>query len=195
MNWLNQIIDDTFERMSLEKHSMSVPDHDMPIEMRDHSIEKESDWIGWKPIKTNLTLNDFKSFELAIGFNLPSSYKYFLSYKYFYKLNLINPSINFPTNLPEEGFDSLKEFMFGFSDGKELFEKGYLYFADFYDYGYLCFNANKEQENHEYEILYFDHEEIETPHLYCENFKKLLESDAEFGNRFIVKLNEYYEKN
>lgn len=195
MEWLEKIIDETLERMGKEEvYAMAAPSSHIPLEMLNTSIEGEDDWKVWKPIPTNLKIEDFKVLEKAIGFKLPESYKHFLSYKYFYELRLINHSIQFPTNLPDQRIESLKEFIIETTEGEKLLKKGYIYFANFNDYGFLCFNTNQTVKDNEYEIVFFDHEDIKIAHHYTENFKNLMESDENHGNRFIEKMNEYYEK-
>lgn len=191
MKWLEQIIDNCLTEMSKNDIFMKMPG-DIPFEMLDNSISQTDDWKGWKPIASIITDQDINRLEDKIGYQLPFSYRYFLKYKHFYSLKIADHSVNLPHHLPNKKLTYLHEYFFESFDPEFLIEKNYIYFADFYDYGLLCFDANEPAENNEYKIVYIDHERLEDIHLYANNFRELLEADSETGNRFIEKLNEYY---
>jgi hypothetical protein len=80
-------------------------------------------------------------------------------------------------------------------DPEPLIERGFIYFADFNDYGLLCFDTNDHVEDYDYRIVYIDREDLYEVHPYANNFRELLEADSEKGTRFIEKLNDYYREN
>lgn len=193
MKWLEKIIDDSLDEMSKEQILMSIPDPDMPEEMFDKNISTEEGWKGWKPITSTFDNRALDRLEDTIKIKLPLSYRHFLMYKHFYRLNISDYSVNLHSNLPDRNLEAFKELFFESFDPKYLIEKGFIYFADFEDYGLLCFDSNQNKENNEYPIVYIDHEDLSVNHLYAKNFKELLFADSERGNRFILKLNEFYK--
>ena len=194
MEWLEKIIDDALDKMAKEEILMSRPDPNMPIEMFDPNIPSESDWKGWKPIPSVLDDSDLNKLEKMIGIELPLSYRHFLKHKHFYELEISDYAVNLHAHLPDKSLESFKELFFEYFDPGYLIEKGLIYFADFQDYGLLCFDSNIKRENNEYPIVFIDHEDLTTKHNYSNDFKELMTADRERGNRFIMELNEYYRK-
>lgn len=194
MEWLEKVIDETLERMSKEQILMSSPDPNMPPEMFDSSIKQEDDWKGWKPIPSVLDESDLNELEKLIRVELPLSYRHFLSYKHFYELDIPDNAVNFPGHLPDKNLDGFKEWFFEYYEPKLLIKKGLIHFANFHDYGLLCFDSNVKSENNEYPIVYVDHEDLYTKYFYSNNFKELLTGDKDTGNRFIIKLNDQYRE-
>jgi len=194
MEWLENIIDKTLDKMAKEEILMKRPDPNMPNEMFDSTIESDSDWKGWKPIPSVLNDSDLNKLEKMIGIELPLSYRHFLKYKHFYELDISDFAVNFPTHLPDKSLDGFKEWFFEYYEPELLIGKGLIYFAGFQDYGLLCFDSNVKRENNEYPIVFIDHEDLTTTHHYSDDFKELMTADRERGNRFIMELNEYYRK-
>lgn len=193
MEWLEKIVDETLAKMSKEDILMKVPDPDMPKEMFDSSVSCENDWKGWKAIKSVFNDSDLNRLERILGIKLPISYRYFLMYKHFYQLSIPDFAVNLHTHLPDENLDGFKEFLYEY-EPESLIEKGLIYFADFQDYGLLCFDSTEKRENNDYPIVYIDHEELSIKHHYANNFKEMLLEDRERGNRFVLELNEYYKQ-
>ena len=192
MEWLEKIIDETLDKMAKEEILMKKPDPNMPYEMLDSSIESESDWKGWKPIPSVLDNSDLNRLEKMIGIELPASYRRLLTYKHYYELDIPDFAVNFPTHLPDKNLDGFKKWFFEYYEPEHLIEKGFIYFADFQDYGLLCFDSNVKRKNNEYPIVFIDHEDLTTNHNYSNDFKELITADRERGNRFIIELNKYY---
>lgn len=86
----------------------------------------------------------------------------------------------------------LRDLVFDSFEPELLIGRGYIYFADFHDYGLLCFDANEVRSDNEYPVVYIDHENLEEVHSYASNFYDLLTGDSERGNRFIDYLNELH---
>lgn len=192
MNWLHKIIDDSLEKMSKSEILMMTP-AEIPEEMQDNSIKKSDDWGGWRPIKSQIQDTEIGQLESEIGFPLPHSYREFLKFKHFFSLVIPDRAVVFSGVLPNERLSFLKENIFEMMIPEEIIGRGYIYFADFEDYGLLCFNANEKVENNEYPVVFMDHENLEEVHLYANNFRELMEADEERGNRFIEYLNDYYK--
>lgn len=192
MEWLENMIDKSLEKMAREAVLMSSPDPNMPKEMIDDTIDRDNDWKGWKPIKSDITDQELDLLEVKIGKELPYSFRHLLKYKYFYKLEMEDQSFSLFSNISGRTISSLEDKILNSWVPELLIELGYIYFADFQDYGLLCFDANSKEENNEYPVVFIDHEDLTTVHQYARNFRDLLESDLERGNRFIDKLNDFY---
>ncbi|MFT5917598.1 MAG: hypothetical protein ACJAWV_003915 [Flammeovirgaceae bacterium] len=156
-------------------------------------IDKSIGNIDEISVLNNISNKDITDLEKTIGYKLPESYKYFLQYKYSHKLKLDDISIQLFLPTPTERLNKIKESIFEYHEPEEIIGKGYIYFADFHDYGLLCFNANEKMKDNEYKIVYIDHEDSEEIHPYAQNFRELLENDKESGNRFVEYLNKYHE--
>lgn len=191
MKWLEQIIDNCLAEMAKTDIFMKMPG-DIPLEMLNTSIPQKDEWKEWKPIDSIITDDDINKLENKIGLPIPLSYRYYLKYKHFYGLKIPDHSVNLPHHLPDKELTLLQEYILEGLDPEYLIERNYIYFADFNDYGILCFDANEPEKNNEFKIVYIDHERLEDTHLYANNFRELLEADSEKGNRFIEKMNEYY---
>lgn len=192
MEKIESIVEHCLEEMSKNKSVMMFPG-EIPAEMLDDTIKPNNDWKGWKPTKSIIEDSDLEKLEAKIGYKLPQSYKIFLKYKHFYELRIPDHAVSFPSHLPDKNLSSLLEYVFEYMDPDQLIGKGYIYFADFCDYGLLCFDTNEKVEKEEYPIVYIDHENLEMNHRYANHFLELLEGDEETGNRFIDKLNSFYE--
>ncbi|MDN5201972.1 SMI1/KNR4 family protein [Fulvivirgaceae bacterium BMA10] len=192
MDKTKSIVDRCLEDMAKNKILMMIPG-DIATEMIDNSIEPMDDWKGWKPIDSIIDDSDLDSLEEKIGYKLPPSYREFLKYKHFYNLRIPDRAVNFPNHKPDRRIGFLRELVFERMDPELIIGKGYIYFADFEDYGLLCFDTIHKNENNEYRIVYMDHEDLDDIHVYANSFIELLEADKETGNRFIDKLNAYHE--
>jgi hypothetical protein len=192
MEWLKKIVDRTLEEMKQEEIRMMMPG-DIPAEMLDSTIPPSDDWKGWKPINSIITDDDIDQFENDIGHKLPLSYRAYLQYKHFYWLRLPDIAVNLRANLPDKSLSDLRYLVFDTHEPELILGKNYIYFADFHDYGLLCFDANEPATDNEYKIVYMDHENLEDIHFYTNNFRSLLEGHSDYGNDFIDKLNEYYK--
>ena len=194
MKWLEEVVDNALEKMIKEGVLMMRPDRNMPIEMIDSSIPTNNDWKGWKPIPSVLNDSDLNRLESIIGAKLPDSYRYFLMYKHFYELDIPDYTVNFHAHLPYKNLNRFNKTFFERFDPTYLIERGLIHFADFQDFGLLCFDSNKKRENNEYPIVFVDEGDLLITHHYSNSFKELMTADRETGNRFIMKLNDYYRK-
>jgi len=137
----------------------TVPDY-----MVDHTKHTNtSDWCHWKPLKAEISEADFENYEKQTGIKLPASYKTFLGYKFFIDLNFGHEVIFFKhtKNWINENLESINQWGTEFTT-----DKGLLPFADYSDWGLICFDANIPYEENEYNICYIDHEDMDTPKEY-----------------------------
>ncbi|OJJ22820.1 hypothetical protein BKI52_00270 [marine bacterium AO1-C] len=189
MEKVREMIDGFLKKMS-ENEFMMTTLFDIPPEMINSDVETEDDeYKGWQPIDSIITDDDIQLLEQDIGYPLPLSYREFLKYKHFVELFITDLSIRFQPHLPDRNIRFLRELVFEMMEPEFIIDRGYIYFADFSDYGLLCFDANAHQPDNEYKIVYIDHEILEEAHPYADSFIELLESDQEKGNRFIEYLN------
>lgn len=188
MEWLHDIVDKSLKKMSEEEMLMHVSSG-IPSGMKDSSGKESNDWSTWKPINSIIEDVDIEKVEKEIGYSLPPSYKAFLQYKHFVELRIPDFLVHFPGNFPDKEITFLKEMVFEIMEPELIIDKGYIHFATFSDFGLLCFDTNKKVDDHEYNIVYIDHELLEETHLYATSFKELLLADEDRGNRFIEYLN------
>ena len=126
----------------------------------------------WKAIDSEIGELELNEIENYYRHSLPDSFKFFLSYRHFLELNLGQHSVSFFKNLPNTIVTDIKEEIENYYEG--LVERSYLPFASLGDYGVLCFDANIEKANHDYQIVSFDHEdEYTTPENYSPNFEEM----------------------
>jgi hypothetical protein len=132
-----------------------LPTH-IETEMADPNQVGIEEWRTWIPIKSKVTDEEIKDFEEHIGHKLPDSYKVFLKHKHFYDLQISEVSFcSHPVNIwrskqTDRIFDGYpREF---------LIDKGYLPFADWSDWGLLCFDTNRHKGDFNYPIVLWDHE-------------------------------------
>lgn len=192
-SWISEIVDQALDKMmSQESEWAMMTPRILPKEMIDESRSARGEYQKWKPITSTITNAELDLFERKIGLKLPPSYRAFLQYKYFVEIDFPNRAINFPANMPDKRLGVLEDYIFNYHEPELIIGKGYIYFADFEDYGLLCFDTNISVPDGEYPVVFINHEELEDIHPYCPNFRSLLESGEEHPNAFIDYLNEFY---
>ena len=132
-----------------------LPTHIEP-EMADPTQEQSEEWRTWIPIKSKVTDEEIRDFEEQLGHRLPDSYKTFLKHKHFYDLQISEVSFcSHPVNIwrrkqVDKIFDGYpREF---------LIDKGYIPFADWSDWGLLCFDTTRHNGDFNFPIVLWDHE-------------------------------------
>ena len=189
MNNVQDIVEKCLQKMAKDERNMRSPGH-IPQEMLDPSIKTSNEYKGWKPIKSIIDDTDLAILENKIGHPLPLSYRTFLKYKHFIELQIQNTWVYFPKHLPDKNVSFLSELVFNAMIPKKVIGKGYIYFADFVDYGILCFDTNTKREHHEYPIVYIDNYDLEEIHPYADNFLELLEADDNKGEQFFESISD-----
>ena len=141
-------------------------------EMADPNQDEKEEWRVWLPIQSRVTDDEIKEFELRLGHALPETYKRFLKYKHFYELEIgecsfcEHPSGNWRASLSEMIFDGYpREF---------LIDKGRIPFANWSDWGLLCFDSTVEHPKNDYPIVLWDHEISDEFELMYPNFETML---------------------
>ncbi|MGD1839995.1 MAG: SMI1/KNR4 family protein [Thermonemataceae bacterium] len=157
------------------KHWEAIGLNKIPVEvaeeMADPKQNKNEEWRIWKAIPSTVTEAEIKAFEKLIGYELPDSYKRFLQYKHFYELQIGECSFcEHPINTWK---DALSDMIFNGYPREYLIDKGKVPFANWSDWGLLCFDTSHKVGN-EYQIVLWDHEIADEWEFMAENFEKLL---------------------
>jgi hypothetical protein len=155
----------------------------VPAEMLDTSRPPVDDWKGWKPMDSTITDRDIDTLETEIGVKFPPSYRVYLKYKHFFEIRLPDPAVILFRHLPNKALPALRDFILNYHEPDLVIGRGYIHFADYYDYGLLCFDTNMPAENGEYPVVYIDHEELDYTQSYADNFQDLLEGKGAMGRR------------
>ena len=147
-------------------------------EMSDLSQDKNEKWRIWFPIDSKVSDDEIDIIESRIGYKLPDDYKTFLKYKHFYELHISEVSFfRHPINSWKE---SLLKMIFDRCPTEYLIEKGYIPFADWSDWGLLCFDTNRNKENNNYPIVVWDHEmEDDVQDKYSDFYNLIISLDEE----------------
>lgn len=161
---ITSAIDDSLDFVGNHLIGLVSTIYNVPDYMVDHTKQTNTrDWCHWKPLKADISNSEIESYEKNTGFKLPDSYKAFLDYKFFIDLNFGHEVIFFKHTKSWIGdnLDLISQW------GEEFTtEKGLLPFADYSDWGLVCFDANGSFDHNEYSIVYLDHEDLDTPKEY-----------------------------
>ena len=129
-------------------------------EMREPGGDYTQEWKNWIPIESKVTDDEIADFENYLGHNLPEDYKTFLKFKHFYELNIgeagfcAHPVYTWRKELSDMIFDGYpREYMI---------DKGLIPFANWSDWGHLCFDTNNASPDDNYEVVLWDHEMPDT---------------------------------
>ncbi|RZK30098.1 MAG: SMI1/KNR4 family protein, partial [Hymenobacter sp.] len=116
------------------------------------------DWLPWKPIPSTVTERDLHELERRMGLRYPALYKEFLRYKHFYEF-WSEQEINFFRHGIYEWKDNLLAHYFASWDPAKLIAQGYIYFADYADWGIICFDTTKQRPgDNDCPVILIDHE-------------------------------------
>lgn len=146
---------DTYLQKCVDRGINSAPIQ-IESEMADQHQDKNADWKTWFPIDSQVTDAEIEEFEKQIGYKLPEDYKTFLKHKHFYHLYI--SEVSFCSHPIHSWKDSQINMIFDGAPTEFLIEKGYVPFADWSDWGLLCFDTNRNKEDHNYPIVLWDHE-------------------------------------
>ena len=129
---------------------------DIEPEMADPNQDKNEEWRTWFSIDSKVTDAEIEEMENRIGHKFPSDYKTFLKHKHFYELQISEASFcEHPVNTWRA---SLTEMIFDGYPTEFLIDKGYIPFINWSDWGLLCFDTNRNEDDKNYPIVLWDHE-------------------------------------
>lgn len=136
----------------------SLPSEIEP-EMAEKNANKNEEWKKWFPIPSTVKDFELTEFEKDIGYKLPESYKQFLKTTHFYELYINECSFcSHPINIWRS---KLMEMIFNGYPSKYLIETGRIPFANWSDWGLLCFDTTIKCENNNYPVVLWDHEMLD----------------------------------
>ena len=126
----------------------------------------------WLPISSTVSEQELIELEMTLRHKLPESFRFFLCQRHFVELWLGQYQINFFSNLPQALVSKFKNIIEEQFPG--LQERGYIPFANFGDYGVLCFDTNSTNSSNDYPIVLLGHEdEYDVPDEYASNFLEM----------------------
>ena len=174
---MEQIIDEYLKELTdLQLNKLPTK---IVTEMADPNQDENEEWRIWNPVKSQVTDIEIEEFESRLGHKLPKSYIKFLKYKHFYELQISECSFcEHPLGIWRA---SLSEMIFNEYPRELLLDKGKIPFANWSDWGLLCFDTNNKHTNNEYPIVLWDHEmfdEFEPKYINFEAMINELNSDA-----------------
>lgn len=153
---VHQFIDGNLKTILLND-MMRLPGR-IPLAMQDDTKTATDDWLPWKPIESTVSKNDIEELEQKIGLHYPKLYVEFLQYKHFCELWPVAEIDFFGHEIDNWRQTLLKRYHDSWLP-EQLIGKGYIYFADYSDWGIVCFDTN-EQRSDDYDcpIIMIDHE-------------------------------------
>ncbi|NLU96022.1 SMI1/KNR4 family protein [Chitinophaga sp. Ak27] len=170
-NTIIKEIIDFYLKTSTDEGANKFPSEIEP-EMADHNQDPSEEWRNWFPIDSTVTDSDIKSLENQIGYHLPEDYKTFLKHKHYYELYISEASFcRHPIN---KWAKHLHEMIFEGWPTEEIIDRGFIPFADWSDWGLLCFDANRNLGNNDYPIVLWDHDRSDEIKDVADNFMELL---------------------
>jgi hypothetical protein len=155
MEKIYEFIDIALDSLKQE-NLMFLPHSKMPEEMIDMEVNKDNDWIPWKPVLSKVTDTSLLELEEQIGLIYPNPYKEFLKYKHFYDLEVAS-EIRFFRHCIRDWKDDLLEQYFDSWEPDVIIKAGFIPFADYSDWGIVCFDTNRMRGS-DCPIVMFDHE-------------------------------------
>lgn len=130
-------------------------------------VQPDEEWKFWLPVQSTVTDAELQELEKEIGFIFPDDFKIFLKHKHFYELQIAEVSFcPHPVNTWKA---SLREMMFETYPREFLFDKGYVPFAVYSDWGLLCFDTHNHNT-----IVRWDHEDENSFEYQYKSFDELL---------------------
>lgn len=142
-------------------------------EMSDLNQDMSEEWRTWFPVNSKITDEEINDIENRIGYEFPEDYKTFLKHKHFYELQI--SEISFCEHPVNSWRASLTEMIFDGYPKEFLIDKGYIPFANWSDWGMLCFDTNKNQNDKNYPIVLWDHELADEVQYQYEDFYDMIE--------------------
>jgi len=129
-------------------------------------------WQKWYPIDSTVADSEIEGIEIQLNYKLPKSYKVFLKHKHFYELYISDA--RFSGQEIRNWRQHLTHMAFNGYPRELLIDKGYIPFADWSDWGLLCFDTNSQGTDYDYPIVLWDHDRWNEYETFSANFHNLL---------------------
>lgn len=152
----------------------SLPLKQVEPDMADPDQDPTEEWKYWHPVPARVTDQEITDLEMKIGHPLPGSYKRLLRHKHFYELVISEAA--FCRHISNDWQNGLLNMIFDGYPRMFLIDRGYIPFADYSDWGLLCFNTHHKQPGNEYEIVLWDHEAWDEFQYKYKNFTEMMEA-------------------
>jgi hypothetical protein len=167
---------------------------EIPKSMLDKTKEPDDEGYSfWLPIDSTVTDNEILELEKLFGHKLPDSFKFFLKQKHFIDLHL-GQDPDFFNLLPGRLQKNYKEIIDTFY--WTLLDRNYLPFANYGDWGVLCFNANISSSTYDYEIVILDHDDnYQNQKIYAINFLSMFGLFDKELDKTIMQVSEHKKNN
>ena len=141
---------------------MRMPHEVVPLEMRDGNnagIDEEG-YAAWKEIPSTVSQDEIRELEQKTGFRYPELYVEFLRYKQFCELFPV-AEITFFDHSIHQWKQVLIDRYYKSWLPEKLIGQGYIYFADYSDWGMVCFDTTEQNlEDNDCPIIMIDHEAL-----------------------------------
>jgi hypothetical protein len=170
-----QTIIDTYlkEWVDLGMNKVCSP---VEAEMADPNQDVHEEWRVWFPVNSTVTDHEIEAIENRLGCNFPEDYQTFLKHKHFYELYI--SQVSFGRHPIRTWEAKLTKMIFGSTPRKYLLEKGYIPFANWSDWGLLCFDSNRSKADHNYPIVLYDHDADTVQDQFTDFYNLLQKLDA-----------------
>lgn len=138
--------------------------------------EVQDDWKYWRAINSTVTDQDIEEMERLLGVRICKQYQELLRHKHFIELQIGEVSIfSHPVGTWKA---SITKAVFRGYPKELLIGKGYLPFADYSDWGLLCFRVTERNADAEYPVYRWDHERPEKFEFFAPDLRSALEREA-----------------
>ena len=173
---IREIIDKHLNKW-IERKLNTLPGK-IEAEMADPVQTKNDEWKTWHPVNSKVTDAEIEDHEQYIRHKFPDDYKSFLKYKHFYELHISEASFcEHPVNIWRA---AQTDMIFDGYPAEFLIEKGFIPFADWSDWGLLCFDTNRNNGHNNYPIVLWDHEMANrTEDVYKDFYDMMIRLDEE----------------
>ncbi|MGN6178553.1 MAG: SMI1/KNR4 family protein [Mucilaginibacter sp.] len=162
---------DTYLQKLIDAGINATPDK-VESKMSAPGDEGEDGWYKWMPIASTVTDEEIAAFEIRLGHKLPADYIAFLKYKHFHELMIAEASFcQHPVNT---WMASLSDMIFNGYPREYLLDRGLIPFANWSDWGLLCFDVNRNFFTANYPIVLWDHETADWHDDFCISFRSLI---------------------
>jgi len=169
---ITQLIDESLA--DWESQKLNCRPGEIPEAMQ--TGEFQDDWKYWRAVVSTVTDQDILDMEGLLGMHLSPQYQELLRHKHFIGLQIGEVSIfSHPIGTWKT---RIKNAVFGGYPKEYLIEKGYLPFADYSDWGLLCFRVSEQNADREYPIYRWDHERPEEFEYFAPDLRTALEREA-----------------
>ncbi len=117
----------------------------------------QSEWQSWLPVNSTVTSDEILEIEGRFGIKFPADYIAFLSHKHFYDLCI--SEAEFCWHPIRTWRKYLTDMSFSGYPREYLIDRGWMPFANWSDWGHLCFDTTVSAEN--FPVGLWDHEQAD----------------------------------